>query len=335
MEKYLYIVLPCAAIVTFIATWLILKKLIPILKSHKIGQKIYEIGPRWHMDKQGTPIMGGVAFIIPAFVIILLFAVYTLIVGPACFREYLPVFLTFAMALLSGLIGFFDDYTKLIKKQNQGFKAWQKLALQLIAAAAYVISMKAAGAVSTSMQLPFTDKTVELGAAYYIISVLIIAGIDNAVNITDGIDGLCSSVTAVIAVLFTAVSFVSGSLKLGLPAAVTLGGCLGFLVYNFHPARIFMGDTGSLYLGGTVVGLAWLADEPLIVFICGIIYIIEILSVVLQVSYFKLTHGKRIFKMAPIHHHFEKCGWSEVKIVAVFSAITVLGCIAAWFGIGK
>jgi phospho-N-acetylmuramoyl-pentapeptide-transferase len=327
--NYLFFFGGAAAV--FLCTFLILKKLIPVLRSHKIGQKINEIGPRWHKNKEGTPIMGGVAFIIPAAVLNAAGAAWAAAGGS--FSGFLPTLLTFVMSLLSGGIGFVDDYTKLIKKQNEGLKAWQKLSLQLAVAAAYVAAMSLSGFTDTRLELPFCGAEVELGAFYYIFCVLLIAGMDNAVNITDGIDGLCGSVTAIVAVLFGVFALVRGDSGLALFAGTVLGGCAGFLMYNFYPARIFMGDTGSLYLGGAVVGMAFLAGEPLIVLICGILYICEIMSVVLQVVYFKLTHGKRLFKIAPIHHHFERCGWNEIRIVCVFSAVTLLGCIAAWFGL--
>ena len=315
----------------FLLTWLILRKLIPVLKSRKIGQKIYEIGPRWHKGKEGTPIMGGLGFIIAAAVgLAVITGVYAYL-GRA--RELLPVWLTFALALLNGLIGFFDDYTKLIKKQNQGFLAWQKLVLQFLVAIAYLWAMSSCGFIDTALEIPYFGIEIELGIFYYFLAVLFIAGMVNSVNLTDGIDGLCSSVTAVIGAFFAVVAFVALKPELAILPATVIGGTVGFLMYNFYPAKIFMGDTGSLYLGGAAVGMAFLADEPLIILIAGIIYLIEVVSVILQVGYFKITHGKRIFKMAPIHHHFEKCGWSEVKVVGVFTLITAVACVLAYFGI--
>ncbi|MCQ2427088.1 MAG: phospho-N-acetylmuramoyl-pentapeptide-transferase [Clostridia bacterium] len=325
------IVFLVSAVAVYLATFLILKKLIPVLKSKKIGQKIYEIGPRWHAGKEGTPIMGGVSFIMASAAAVAVYAVISACRGD--FSAFLPALLGYLMALANALIGFFDDYTKLIKKQNQGFKAWQKLALQLVAAAAYIAAMKLCGCITTALPIPFTDFELELGVFYYPIAVLVVAGIVNAANLTDGIDGLCSSVTAVIALFFGIAGIVFNASGLALLSGVAFGGCIGFLMYNFYPAKIFMGDTGSLFLGGMAVAMAFTLGEPLIVFIAGIIYICEVLSDILQVGYFKLTHGKRIFKMAPIHHHFEKCGWSEIKIVAVFSAVTLVGCIVAWLGI--
>ena len=315
----------------FLLTWLILRKLIPVLKSRKIGQKIYEIGPRWHKGKEGTPIMGGLGFIIAAVVGLgVITGVYAYL-GRAI--ELLPVWLTFTLALLNGLIGFFDDYTKLIKKQNQGFLAWQKLVLQFLVAIAYLWAMSACGFIDTALEIPYFGIEIELGIFYYLLAVLFIAGMVNSVNLTDGIDGLCSSVTAVIGAFFAVAAFVALKPELAILPATVIGGTVGFLMYNFYPAKIFMGDTGSLYLGGAAVGMAFLADEPLIILIAGIIYLIEVVSVILQVGYFKITHGKRIFKMAPIHHHFEKCGWSEVKVVGVFTLITAIACVLAYFGL--
>lgn len=315
----------------FLMTFLILRRLIPFLKSKKLGQKIYDIGPRWHKGKEGTPIMGGLGFIISTIVGFLVLGGVYLYYGRL--EELLAPAITLAMSLMCALIGFFDDYTKLVKKQNQGFKAWQKLILQFIVAGAYVWAMSACGFIDTKLEIPYFDIELELGIAYYVIAVILIAGMSNAVNLTDGIDGLCSSVSAVVGAFFAIVAFIYARPELAVLPATLIGGTLGFLMYNFYPAKIFMGDTGSLYLGGLVVGMAFMINEPLIIVVAGIIYIIEVASDILQVGYFKLTHGKRIFKMAPIHHHFEKCGWSEVKIVGIFTAITVLSCVLAYFGL--
>ncbi len=315
----------------FLLTWLILRKLIPFLKSKKIGQKIYDIGPRWHKGKEGTPIMGGLGFIIATLLGLAVITGVYIYFGRA--NELLGVWLTLALALLNGLIGFFDDYTKLIKKQNQGFLAWQKLLLQIIVATAYLWAMSACGFIDTALEIPYFDIEIDLGIFYYFLAVLFIAGMVNSVNLTDGIDGLCSSVSAVVGAFFAVVAFIMLRPELAIFPATVIGGTVGFLMYNFYPAKIFMGDTGSLYLGGAVVGMAFLINEPLIILLAGIIYLVEVASVILQVGYFKLTHGKRIFKMAPIHHHFEKCGWSEVKIVGVFTLITAVACVIAYFGL--
>lgn len=308
----------------FFATWFILRKLIPVLKSRKIGQKIYDIGPRWHKGKEGTPIMGGLGFIISSVIAFaVLFAVYVYY-GRA--EELYSAALTLIMALLNALIGFFDDYTKLIKKQNQGFKAWQKFLLQLIVAAAYIWAMSACGFMNTALYIPYFGLTLELGVAYYLLAVFLLTGMVNAVNLTDGIDGLSSSVTAVVAVFFSVCAFHFVRPELAVLPATVVGGTVGFLMYNFYPAKIFMGDTGSLYLGGMVVGMAFMLGNPLIIVVAGLIYIVEVASDILQVAYFKVSHGKRIFKMAPLHHHFELSGMHETRIVMMYSIVTVVCC---------
>lgn len=325
-----------ALALTFILTVLILKKLIPVLKSHKMGQKILDIGPRWHKGKEGTPTMGGVAFIIAIVIFGLGGCVYLSIVDGI--RSTLPLVLTLALGVFGGLIGCIDDMAKLKKKQNEGLTAPQKFILQVIAAALYLLGMSLVCDMNTALYIPFVDVTLELGIFYYVVAMLLITGVINSVNLTDGIDGLCSGVTLVVGVFFTAAGYMTGLAEpdgsLTLLGALIIGGCAGFLVYNFYPARVFMGDTGSLFLGGLVVGGAFMMGNPLIVVVFGIVYIIETASVMLQVAYFKLTHGKRLFKMSPIHHHFEKCGWSEIKIVIVASVITaVAAALSLFFGL--
>lgn len=305
--------------------------LIPILRSHKVGQRILEIGPRWHMNKSGTPTMGGICFILATLVVLAGVAVYTAFMGDT--TELIPLALTLCLGVFNGIIGFVDDYCKLVKKKNEGLKAYQKFILQLIAAGAYIYIMSSNGHINTMLHIPFTDVSFELGIGYYPLAILVITGIVNSVNLTDGIDGLASSVVFVISCFFAAVAFGMDFEALSLVSAALIGGTLGFLVYNFHPARVFMGDTGSLFLGGMIVGMAFMIDEPLIILIAALVCVIETLSVMLQVGYFKLTHGKRLFKMAPIHHHFEKCGWSEIKIMVVFSLVTLVCCVVAWFGL--
>ena len=323
-------------VLTCVGTVLISRRLIPYLKSKKMGQKILEIGPRWHKSKEGTPTMGGLAFIAASLIAVAIVAVIALVDGQL--ETLLPFYTVYGYGLTNGLIGVIDDRAKLRKKQNEGLTAPQKYLLQLIAAALFLIALTLTGVISTSLVIPFAGVTLELGFFYYVIALLLLTGIVNAVNLTDGIDGLASSVTFVVGLFFAAVSYLFTvidlpSASLGLVSAVLIGSTVGFLVYNFYPARVFMGDTGSLFLGGMVVGGAFLTGTPLLVVICGIIYICEAASVILQVGYFKLTHGKRLFLMAPIHHHFEKCGWSEVKIVCVFSIVTAVFCVLAWFGL--
>lgn len=319
-----------SAVAVFILTVVLCSKVIPILKSHKVGQKILDIGPRWHKSKEGTPTMGGICFIMAILMVMAGFFVYYGIKGQA--NRLIPLALTLGLATFNGMIGFIDDFAKLVKKQNEGLLAWQKFALQLVAAIAYVVVMKLTGHIDTSPLIPYLDIELKLGFFYYLFALFIVTGMVNSVNLTDGIDGLASSITFVIGMLLCAVSFAREDLPLGLVSSCLIGGTLGFLMYNFYPARAFMGDTGSLFLGGMVVGSAFMLNNPLIVLVFGLVFVLETLSVILQVASFKLT-GKRIFKMSPIHHHFEKCGWSEVKIVSVFSAVTLLCCVLAWFGI--
>ena len=316
--------------VSFLLTAILTHFIIPILKGKKAGQHILEVGPTWHQSKEGTPTMGGIAFIM---------AILASLVGVAVFyavrsrqAELIPLALTLGLGVLNGLIGFVDDFCKLMKKQNQGLKAYQKFALQVLAAALYLFVMRLLGYIDTSLHIPFTQISVELGIVYYVFAMLTIVGMVNSVNLTDGIDGLAGTVTLVVFGFFSVVGihYLHGSLTI--LSAALVGGMLGFLLYNLHPAKVFMGDTGSLFLGGVVSGAAFMLNEPMIVFIVGGMYVLESVSVILQVGSFKLRN-KRIFKMAPIHHHFEKSGWKEGKIVAVFGTVTAILCVLAWFGL--
>ena len=325
-----------ALVLTFALTAAISHKLIPVLKSKKMGQKILEIGPRWHKSKEGTPTMGGIAFIAATVIVAALACIASAVWGDI--ESVLPFLYVLLYGVLNGLIGVIDDSAKLRKKQNEGLTARQKYLLQLVAAAVFLILLSVTGIVDTTLYIPFAGVTWDLGFFYYVIALLLLTGMVNSVNLTDGIDGLASGVTLVVGIFFAAAAFFAAQAASVAPAlsligATLIGGTLGFLVYNFYPARVFMGDTGSLYLGGMVVGAAFLLGNPLIVVVCGIVYICETASVMLQVTYFKLTHGKRLFRMAPIHHHFEQCGWSEIKIVSVFTAVTAVACLAAWFGL--
>ncbi|MBQ9468771.1 MAG: phospho-N-acetylmuramoyl-pentapeptide-transferase [Clostridia bacterium] len=331
-------------LLTFVLTVIILRFLIPYLKSKKMGQKILDIGPRWHKNKEGTPAMGGLAFIIASFAV--LAAAVTVGAALGVLKNVAGLALVYGYALLNGLIGTVDDRTKFKKGQNQGLTAVQKYALQFLAAAVFlfvgVFTGLIPGRAADALYIPFFGAVPWMSSAvfrvfYYVFSLLLLTGIVNAVNLTDGIDGLSSSVTLTVGVGFTVLcAFVapSGNEEGLILSAALIGSCGGFLVYNFHPAKVFMGDTGSLFLGGYVIGLAFLVKNPLIVIFFGIVYILETLSVILQVGYFKLTHGKRLFKMSPIHHHFEKCGWSEVRIVSVFSAVALLFCFVGLIGCG-
>ncbi len=315
-----------ALAVSFALTAAIGPKLIRYLQKMKFGQKILEIGPKWHMNKQYTPTMGGFMFIIG----ISAACVLLLALGWGDAR-LVPVWL---LALAYGAIGFIDDYAKIKKKQNMGLTANQKFLLQVLVAIIFLAVVRMQGVLSPALYIPFADVSIELPWILYLIfAAFVIVGAVNAVNLTDGIDGLAAGVTLPVAIFFTIVGMQSENLAVaGFSAALT-GALAAFLIYNFNPAKVFMGDTGSLFLGGCVVGLAFAYDVPLILILVGLIYIIETLSDIIQVTYFKISHGKRIFKMAPIHHHFEMCGWSEKKIVLVFGSITILMCILAYFGI--
>ncbi len=321
-----------AVLVSFLAAYLLGYPAIPLLKRLKFGQTIRDDGPQWHKSKQGTPTMGGVLIIIG---VVLGFAVAiasSFVADDTMSAEFgnalsfTKLFAGLGLAIIMGIIGFIDDYIKVVKKRNLGLTASQKTALQSLACATYLISLALAGLKTTF--IPFVGQVSVVsgwGIVFWPIAFFFIYGFTNAVNLTDGLDGLASSVTLVVAVAFM---LMSGSMKMlgaNILASALAGSCVGFLTWNWHPAKIFMGDTGSMFLGGLVVALAFLIDRPIYLLLAGVIYLIEALSVVLQVIWFKKT-GKRLFKMSPIHHHFEKCGWSEVKIVIVFSIITLIGC---------
>lgn len=316
-----------AFLVSFGGTALLLKIFIPILRKAKLGQKILEIGPSWHKCKEGTPTMGGLFFIIGIFAAALIFLL------PDCLKnnDYsLLIHLLFALSY--GLVGFVDDYVKLFKKQNKGLSPMQKLAIQTVSTVAYLVVLVKLEYVDTTLKIPFLNE-LDLGILYYPICTLAIMYLVNCANLTDGIDGLAGSVAAVIFLFFSLLSyklFLFSHETLFVLAVASVGAMLAFLVFNFHPAKVFMGDTGSQFIGALVVGMCfWVNAGVWSVIIC-FIYLIEGISVILQVGSFKLT-GKRIFKMAPIHHHFEKSGWSEVKIVFVFSVITAVFCAFTYF----
>ena len=318
-------------VAVFLLAVLIGRIMIPVLKGLKAGVRILEIGPRWHKSKEGTPIMGGICFILAMLISTLVLFLVALRRGEI--YGLLPMALTLVLAVGNGLIGFVDDFCKLFKKQNEGLLPWQKVVLQLLIGVLYLVFMIRFGGLTTVLYLPYLGIELELGIFYYALALVIILGFVNSVNLTDGVDGLASGVTLVVGIFFAVAAHLISDRSLILTAACIIGGTLGFLVYNFHPARVFMGDTGSLFLGGIVVGAAFQLNNPLILLVIGFIYLCEAASVILQVGYFKLTHGKRLFKMAPIHHHFEKCGWGENRIVFTFSGITLLFAVLALFGI--
>ncbi|MBS7309200.1 MAG: phospho-N-acetylmuramoyl-pentapeptide-transferase [Oscillibacter sp.] len=318
-----------ACIVSFLITLVTGRFLLPELRRLKAGQSIREDGPTWHAGKSGTPTMGGLMFIFGILVTILVF-------GWDAMREGSFAHLyVFAFAAVFGLIGFLDDFQKVKMHRNLGLTAIQKFALQLAAAVAFLCLMRYEGMLTPNLYVPFANTYVILPwIVYMIFAAFVIVGTVNAVNITDGIDGLAGSVTVPVALFFAVVgSWWGYENDLGVFAAAMVGGLIGFLVYNFHPAKVFMGDTGSLFLGGAVAGLAFAYDMPLVLLLVGIVYICETLSDIIQVAYFKATHGKRIFKMAPLHHHFELCGWSEVKLVTIFTLVSAVFCMLALWGV--
>ena len=299
--------------------------LIPVLRTIKAGQSIREVGPTWHNYKAGTPMMGGLMFIAAAIICL------------ACnipFMQDYSVFLVLAISLCFGAIGFIDDFCKMKKKQNMGLNSMQKLLLQLAVSALFLYVMYKTGSMNCHLYIPFVNVTFDIHPIVYIFfAMFVMVGCDNAVNLTDGVDGLSSSVTIPVMVFFTAAAAMLGKFDLALLPACLVGGLIAYLFYNWHPAKVFMGDTGSLFLGGVVCAMSFALDMPLILILVGFVYICETLSVILQVGYFKLTHGKRLFKMSPIHHHFEMCGWKEEKIVLTFAAVSAAMCLLAWFSI--
>ena len=330
------IVLYCLAIViAAVITGLLGYFMVPFLHKIKFGQTIREVGPSWHKNKQGTPTMGGIMFIIGSSVAAVICIAFLWLNGGAETQLMLVKVMAGAlMAVGFGIVGFLDDYISIKKHRNLGLTEIQKLILQFIIVGAYLFSVALAGG-TTETVIPFLG-SVDLGFFYYILAAVFIVGMVNAVNFTDGIDGLNTSVTLVVALVSSVIAMLLNRVGLSLYAAAIVGAMIGFLFWNANPAKVFMGDTGSLFLGGAVCALAFGVDMPILLILIGIIYIVEILSVVLQVTYFKISHGKRIFKMAPIHHHFEMCGWNENKICFVFSGVTLLagiiGVLLAVFG---
>ena len=292
--------------------------IINYLRKLKVKQMILEIGPDWHMKKQGTPTMGGIIFLLG----FLVGGVPTAIEWP---HFWMVLLVTFGF----GAIGFLDDYIKVTKVQNEGLKPLQKLAGQALIVVIFVVYLVLTG-LSETMYIPFVKGPVHVPFLIFIILLFIcMLGTVNGVNLTDGIDGLAGTVTVVVTVIMYVMSVLSGRTELGHGVLCMMAGIIGFLVYNVNPAKVFMGDVGSLALGGFIACVAYLLQAPLYIIIFGIVYLMETLSVILQVGYFKLTHGKRLFKMSPIHHHFEKCGWSENRIVFIFSTIALIfGLIA-------
>ncbi len=308
-----------AVLVSFAISAVLCPILIPFLKRLKFGQTIREEGPKAHAKKNGTPTMGGLAILISIAVTSLFFV--------KDYPKIIPVLFT---TVGFGLVGLLDDFIKVVLKRSEGLKPLQKLGCQLIIAGILCYYLMTSDAVSTAMIIPFTGgKTLELGWFFIPAFFVIVLGTDIGVNLTDGLDGLCTSVTILVAVFFTVISMGEGHAIEPITGAV-VGSLLGFLLFNAYPAKVFMGDTGSLALGGFVVSSAFMLQLPIFILLFGFIYFAETVSVMLQVTYFKATHGKRLFRMTPIHHHFELGGWSETRIVTVFSAVTAILCLIAY-----
>ena len=295
---------------------------IPFLRRLKVGQTVREEGPESHLKKNGTPTMGGILILISVVITSLFFV-----------KDYPKIIPILFLTLGFGLIGFMDDYIKVVLRRSMGLRAWQKFALQIVVTGVFTFYLLHYTDVSLAMKVPFLDGVLlDFGRMNIPILFFIVIGTVNGTNFTDGLDGLARSVTVLVATFFSVVAIGTGSGIEPITCAV-VGALLGFLLFNVYPASVFMGDTGSLALGGFVAAAAYMMQMPLFIVIVGFIYMIEVLSVIMQVTYFKLTGGKRIFKMAPIHHHFELCGWAETRVVAVFSIVTALLCLVALMGV--
>ncbi len=312
-------------LIALFVTGIIMPLLIPYLRRLKFGQQIQDDGPTWHEKKSGTPTMGGIGFIIGI----------TLAAAVALIAEFnIELLLMSVTALGFGLIGFIDDYIKVVKKRNLGLTALQKYLLQAVLTAGYITALMLLGELETSIIIPFTDIEFMMPWWLYVPFILIVVtGTVNAVNLTDGLDGLATSVTVVSGIFFTLAAMLVGNSSASYLSAALVGGAVAFLFYNKYPAKVFMGDTGSLYFGGLISTVAVGMKMPLILIIAGFVFLFETLSVIMQVTSFKLT-GKRIFKMSPIHHHFEMCGWSERKIVLVFTIAAIVLSVVAYLSIG-
>ena len=312
-------VLIIASVISFVLAAISGPLMIPVLHRLKFGQEIRDIGPSWHKKKTGTPTMGGFIFIVPALICAL---VFTRTQNALCLILF---------AISFGFVGFIDDYIKVCKKRNLGLTEKQKFLLQLLFSVVFVIvSLYWLKIVDTKIFIPFINTELNLGIIYIPFAIFVLIGATNSVNLTDGVDGLAASVTFVVCVFFAFLSYSKGMYDITVLNSIVACALLGFLIFNRHPAKVFMGDTGSLFLGGLVCSNALIMKNPLILIFAGFVYVIETLSVIIQVAWFKKT-GKRIFKMSPIHHHFEMCGWSENKIVLTACTVTLLMCIVAYF----
>ena len=311
-----------AVIIAFAASAALCPIVIPFLHKLKFGQQVREDGPQAHLKKQGTPTMGGLVILSSIIITSLLYI-----------RDYPKIIPVLFVTVGFGIIGFLDDYIKIVMKRSEGLNPKQKLLGQIVITGIFAFYLVTSPDIGTGMRIPFTGLYLDLPLWVFVPALFFITlGTDNGVNFTDGLDGLCTSVTILVATFFTIVAIGENSGISPITGAV-VGSLLGFLLFNVYPARVFMGDTGSLALGGFVSASAFMMQMPLYIAIVGLIYLVEVLSVIIQVTYFKKTGGRRIFKMAPIHHHFELCGWSETRVVAVFSILTAILCLVAYLGL--
>lgn len=320
---------------TFGLTCAVMSVLLPKLRKYKLNQPISIYAPKSHNAKSMTPTLGGLSFVLASTVVMLLVSIPLILLGGI--MKVLPLFFSFGLALANAAIGFFDDYRKLVKKNNVGLRAWQKFLLQLIVGAIYLVLMIKLGGMTTAIHIPYFNVTLDLGIFTYVIAILLITGMTNSTNLTDGVDGLLSSTAAVVSCFLVSLALMREDTVGAIVPALILGGVLAFLLYNAHPAKVFMGDTGSLFIGGAFVGTAFMLDEPLIVLVAGGIYVVETASVILQVFSCKLIRLKlrktRFFLRTPIHHHFEDKGYHENRIVISFTLVSVLFCFLAWLGV--
>lgn len=315
-----------AIIIAFAVSAILCPVVIPFLHRLKFGQQVRTDGPQAHLKKQGTPTMGGL-MILTSIIITSLFYI----------RDYPKIIPVLFVTVGFGIIGFLDDYIKIVMKRSEGLNPKQKLLGQFVITGVFVYYLMRSGEVGTGALIPFTGGFrdgyyLNLGILFIPFVFFVVLGTDNGVNFTDGLDGLCTSVTILVATFLTIIALGEKTGISPITGAV-VGSLLGFLLFNVYPAKVFMGDTGSLALGGFVASSAFMMQMPLFIPLVGLIYLVEVLSVIMQVSYFKATGGKRIFKMAPIHHHFELCGWSETRVVAVFSIVTAILCLVAYLGL--
>lgn len=309
-------------ILSFFIAVLIGPKVIEMLRRLKAGQTERVEGLESHQKKTGTPTMGGIIFLIPVVIIGIFYG--------RTHKEVIPVLI---LTIGFGIIGFIDDYIKVVRKHNLGLRAWQKILGQFVVTVLFSLYVEKFTDISLAMKVPFTDIVLDFGFWNIPILFFIALGTANGTNFTDGVDGLCASVTAVVAAFFAVAGMHYGATGAEVMSSAMVGALLGYLVYNVYPGKVMMGDTGSLAIGGFVTGVAYVMQMPIFIAIAGFIYALEVISVIMQVSYFKITHGKRIFRMAPIHHHFEKGGWSETKVVNVFTTITILLCLLSYAGL--